>query len=126
VSVTHGPPTPGVDGVTSITLGIQVKGTYEQVVDYLTRLAALQRLVVVDGVQLGTAGDTGAGTGTSASGGGSTGPFSGATKLSAVISARMFESPSAASSTAAPGTATASTGTSTATPAPQSGSLNNS
>ena len=51
--------------------------------DYLTRLAALQRLVVVDGVQLSTAGTTGA-SGPAASGGGSTGPFSGGTELSAV------------------------------------------
>ena len=38
-SVTHGPPTVGLDGTTSITLGIQVKGTYPQVQDYQTRLA---------------------------------------------------------------------------------------
>jgi Tfp pilus assembly protein PilO len=125
-SVTHAPPTLGVAGVMSITLGIQVKGTYAQVVDYLTRLAALERLVVVDGVQLSTAATTGAETGSSASGGGSTGPFSGGTELSAVISARMFEAPAAAVTTPDAGTATAPTAGSTATPGAQSGSLNNS
>ena len=94
-SVTHGPPTVGLDGATSITLGIQVKGTYAQVQDYQTRLAALQRLVVVDGVQLSTAAATGASTGADTTGE-TTGPFSGGTELSAVISARMFEAPSAA------------------------------
>jgi Tfp pilus assembly protein PilO len=125
-SVTHSPPTIGVGGVTSITLGIQVKGSYAQVVDYLTRLAALQRLVVVDGVQLSTAGTTGAETGSAASSGGSTGPFSGGTELSAVITARMFASPAAAVSTADAGTATASAPAPVATPNAQSGTVNNS
>ena len=63
MSVTHGPPTLGVDGVTTIAVGIQVKGTYAQVMDYQTRLAALQRLVVVTGVQFATTSDTGTATG---------------------------------------------------------------
>jgi Tfp pilus assembly protein PilO len=126
-SVTHGPPTPGVDGVISISLGIQVQGSYGQVVDYLTRLAALQRLVVVDGVQLTTAASTGAETGTSASSGGSTGPFSGGSMLSAIITARMFVSSSAtASSTDGSDTTTEATGATVATPAAQSSSVNNS
>jgi Tfp pilus assembly protein PilO len=126
-SVTHGPPTPGVDGVLSISLGIQVQGSYAQVVDYLTRLAALQRLVVVNGVQLSTAASTGAETGTSASSGGTTGPFSGGTMLSATITAQMFVSPGAtASSIEGEGTSTASTGSTVATPAAQSSTVNNS
>jgi Tfp pilus assembly protein PilO len=129
-SVTHGPPTLGVAGVNSITLGIQVKGTYGQVIDYIARLAALQRLVVVDGVQLATAGESGTGTGAAAGSGASTGPFSGASELSAVISARMFESPEAAAAagaaTTGAGATTASTGNNVATPTAQSGALNNS
>ena len=129
-SVTHGPPTLGVAGVDSITLGIQVKGTYPQVVDYLTRLSALERLVVVDGVQLGAAGESGTATSGSAGSGGSTGPFSGASELSALISARMFESAAAAaaagSATTGTGATTASTGNNVATPTAQSGALNNS
>lgn len=127
-SVTHGLPAVGTDGVNSITIGIQVKGTYAQVLDYIGRLAALQRLVVVDGVQLSTAATTGATTG-GATGGGSTGPFSGGTQLSALITARMFESPSAA----APGSTGVSTasapsggGSTPAAPAGKTAGLNNS
>ncbi len=100
-SVSHAPPTLGDGGVMSITVGITVKGTYPQLVDYLGRLAGLQRLVVVDSVTFTTSGSTGAGGGTA---GGTTGPFSGATQLSGTIAARMFESPGAAD--AADGTAT--------------------
>ena len=92
-SVTHSPPTPGANGSMSLTVGIQVKGTYGQVLEYLTRLSALQRLVVVDSVQLSTAGSSGAGGAQTS--GGSTGPFTGSTQLSATIAARMFESPAA-------------------------------
>jgi Tfp pilus assembly protein PilO len=92
-SVTHSPPTPGANGSMSLTVGIQVKGTYGQVVDYLTRLSALQRLVVVDSVQLSTAGSSGAGGAQTS--GGSTGPFTGSSELSATIAARMFEAPAA-------------------------------
>jgi Tfp pilus assembly protein PilO len=126
-SVTHGPPTIGADGVNSITLGIQVKGTYAQVMDYLTRLAKLQRLVVVDGVQLSTAADTGASTGSTS--GQATGPFSGGTELSAVISARMFESPAApAPASDASAAAASSSGASTPAAAPvgKTAGLNNS
>jgi Tfp pilus assembly protein PilO len=126
-SVTHGPPTVGADGVNSITMGIQVKGTYAQVMDYLARLAKLQRLVVVDGVQLSTAAGTGAGSGDGGSGQ-STGPFSGASELSAVISARMFESPSAPAPGTDVSTAAAPSPSSGGTPAPagNTAGLNNS
>jgi Tfp pilus assembly protein PilO len=116
-SVTHGPPTVGGDGVTAITLGIQVKGTYAQTMDYLAKLGALKRLVVVDGVQLSTAANTGAETG----GGGAgetTGPFSGSSQLSAVISARMFEAPGAP----APGTDASGTESSASAPAAETSS----
>ena len=56
-SVTHGPPTPAPTASMSITVGIQVKGTYAQVIDYLGRSSPrCKRLVVVDSVQLTTAG----------------------------------------------------------------------
>jgi type IV pilus assembly protein PilO len=90
-SVTHGAPTAGVGGVDSIALGIQVKGTYEQVLVYLTRLASLRRLVVVDAVNLATASSSVAGASSGA--GASTGPFSGGSVLSVTITARMFETP---------------------------------
>ena len=93
-SVTHGVPT-GAGASMSILVGIQIQGTYGQAIDYLSRLSALRRLVVVDGVQLATAAATGA-PGDNQSVGGSTGPFTGATQLLATISARMFEAPAGA------------------------------
>ncbi len=124
-SVTHGVPTAGIGGVNSITLGIQVKGTYGQVVDYLAQLAELQRLVVVDGVQLSTAGTTGAEAGGPSTAGGSTGPFSGASELSAVITARMFAS-NALTAVGASGVTTPAAGGTTPTQAAPGGTLNNS
>lgn len=110
-SVTHGPPATGVNGIAAIAVGIQVQGTYQQVLDYLDRIAALKRLVVIDSVQFSAAGTTGAGSGAASPGAGaSTGPFSGAATLSVSISARMFETP--------PALATATGGTGgTTTPA---------
>ena len=102
-SVTHAPPTPGTDGVMSIAVGIQIKGSYPQAMDYLGRLAALKRLVVVDSVAFNAGGSTGAGG--NAPAGGSTGPFTGSDQLIVTISARMFETPPAA---AVVGTETAS------------------
>ena len=136
-SVTHAAPTAGTDAVMSITVGITIKGTYPQVMDYLGRLAELQRLLVVDNVTFNPASTdatsgTGGGSGTSAGGGashgGSTGPFSGADQLAVSISGRMFETPGPAlGSGAASGTATvgATSGTSSA-PAAQTSALNNS
>ena len=110
-SITHGPPTLSTAATWQITLGIQIKGTYPQVIDYIGRLAKLSRLVVVDGVTLTTSSDTGAGTGAGASGpGASTGPFSGGSELSGSITARMFETPPT-------GTADASGTGATSTPA---------
>src|SRR5260370_18983981 len=51
-SVTHGPPSTGSAGVSSIAVGIDIKGTYEQVLDYLGRIAALKRLGVPGNVTL--------------------------------------------------------------------------
>ncbi len=115
-SVTHGPPTPDVGGVMSISLGIQVKGTYENALAYLEKMATLKRLVVIDNIQFTAAGTTGA-EGQAAGGGGSTGPFSGASELAVAISARMFETPADAAAAAA---GTEGTGA-TATPAPTDG-----
>jgi Tfp pilus assembly protein PilO len=109
-SVSHSVPTPGADGIATITLGIQVKGTYEQVLDYLTRMAALKRLVVIDGVQFNGAG-AGAGAGAPAGPGASTGPFSGASQLSVTIAARMFATPPELAPATADTAATADAGT---------------
>ncbi len=113
-SVTHAPPVPGVGGLTSISIGIQIQGTYPQVMDYMARLAALRRLVVVDNLQLSTTTQsTGAGGGGTS--GASTGPFSGGNELSATITARMFASPGALATGDATGASTAS-GTSSSNP----------
>ena len=95
-SVTHGPPVPGDAGVAVITVGIQLRGTYEQVMDYLGRIAALPRLLVLDNVQFAASAGTTAPGGTAAGPGASTGPFSGASELAVTITARMFESVPAA------------------------------
>jgi Tfp pilus assembly protein PilO len=97
-SVTHSPPAPGLGGVDSISVGLQVKGTYGQVLDYVGRLAAMKRLLVVDNLQLAA---TTNGASTSDPTVQSTGPFSGGDEVSATISARMFATPSAAELAAA-------------------------
>jgi Tfp pilus assembly protein PilO len=131
-SVTHGPPTIGADGVWSIALGIQVRGTYEETIDYLSRLSQLTRLVVIDNIVFSAAGSTGAGAGTGAGGGSlSTGPFTGANELTVTITARMFEipvgaDPSASGTATTAGTTPAATGAAAGTPTSQAASLNNS
>ena len=73
--------------------GSRFQGTYAQVVEYITQLATLSRLVVVDGVTLTTSANTGAGACAAVETGASTGPFSGGSVLARTISARMFETP---------------------------------
>ncbi len=125
-SVTHGPPTTDATGVASISVGIQIKGTYEQALDYLGRIAKLQRLLVIDGVTFTSAGTTGAGAGAVAGGAGaSTGPFSGASTLAVTIAARMFETP-ADVATATGGTGAPTTPAGGSTPAGGTSTLNNS
>lgn len=53
-------PVPGVaGGPYSIGLSISIRGTFFQVLDYLKRLETLERLVVVDSVNLGSGGGSG-------------------------------------------------------------------
>jgi len=117
-SVTHATPAPGgPGGVLSITVGMQVQGTYGQIVDYLSRLASMKRLMVVDNLQLSPSTSTAGAANANANGGAnpanaSTGPFSGGDQLTATISARMFATPAAAAAaagtTGAPASSTAS------------------
>jgi Tfp pilus assembly protein PilO len=114
LSVTHGEPVVGTDGTASIAVGMQIKGTYEQTVDYLTRVAKLSRLLVIDNVQItAAAGGTAAPGGAVDTSGQSTGPFSGASSLNVTITARMFES----AQVVPDATAAATAGATTATPA---------
>jgi Tfp pilus assembly protein PilO len=120
-SVSHSAPVPGNGGVQSITVGLQVQGTYGQVVEYVSRLASLKRLLVVDSLQLATSTNAAAGGDTGQS---STGPFSGGNQLTATISARMFATPDAAAAaasttsgtSAAPAASSSAAASSTATP----------
>jgi Tfp pilus assembly protein PilO len=98
-SVSHGEPTIAEDGMQSIAVGIQVKGTYEQVLDYLGRIAKLKRLLVIDSLQFTAASTTGAGAGGATAVDATTGPFSGGSMLSVTIAARIFEIPAAVATT---------------------------
>ena len=53
------PPAPSAGGPTSISIKMQVSGSFQQVFDYLRRLELLDRLVVVDGIELNATGDSG-------------------------------------------------------------------
>ena len=94
------PPAPSAGGPASTSIKMQVSGTFQQIFDYLRRLELLDRLVVVDGIELNAAGD------------------SGSPVLDAIIRARMFSAGTtspAATRTAAAGT-TAGTSDSSALP----------
>ena len=99
----------GTTGPSVIPLSIQIKGGFFQVLDYLNRLEAMGRLVIVDGINISSA--------TSSTGAAATGP----PNLSVTLTARMFTraAPAPAAGTApAPGP---TAGTSASTP-PASGS----
>jgi len=108
-SVTHATPTPGLGGVQSISVSLSVQGTYGHLIDYLSRLAAMKRLFVVDNLQLAASSSTSTAGGDAASQ--STGPFSGGDQLTATIAGRMFAMPDASAAAAA---ALGTTGTPTA------------
>jgi Tfp pilus assembly protein PilO len=106
-SVTHATPTPGLGGVQSISVSLQVQGPYGHIIDYLSRLASLKRLLVVDNLSLAASSSSS----TSAVAGGassqSTGPFSGGDQLTATIAGRMFAMPDASAAATLGGTGTA-------------------
>ena len=79
-------------GPATLSVTMTIDGTFDQLYDYLSRVEALDRLVVIDSLQL-----AGAGNGT---GNGTAGPQ----KLSAQVRARLFS----ATGPAAPATAAAS------------------
>jgi Tfp pilus assembly protein PilO len=110
LSVSPGVITAGTTGPSVIALSVQIKGGFFQVLDYLNRLEAMGRLVIVDGISLTAAGADSTGAATP------TGP----PNLSAAITARMFTRAAPATPTGsspAPGPAA---GTSSSTP-PASG-----
>jgi Tfp pilus assembly protein PilO len=136
-------PTPpaasGGGGPTStISLSIQVEGQFSAVLDYLNRLEDLERLVVVDGINVTVGGGAEGASGASGSAGSTGSVTTGAPDLSVTINGRMFTDaqPSAASgdstgtpstpggstSTTVPGASSSSTVPSTTPPASSSGS----
>jgi Tfp pilus assembly protein PilO len=90
------PPSPSTAGPTSISINMKVSGTFNQIFDYLRRLELLDRLVVVDSLQLNAGGET-----------------SGSPTLDADVKARMFSAGTAslAAATAAAGGQGSSSGT---------------
>jgi Tfp pilus assembly protein PilO len=100
-SVTHAAPIPDATGVSSIAVGITIKGTYGQVMAYLSRMASLERLLVIDGVQFASSGTESTDPGANPAAA-STGPFSGASELLVTITARMFEVSPASATEVAP------------------------
>ena len=114
-SVSHGPPASSAEGVSSIAVGIDIQGTYEQVLDYLGRIAALKRLVVIDSITFSAAGTTGTGATAGSAVDASTGPFSGGSTLAVTMTGRMFDTAPAVAATTG-GTAAAAPVTATTTP----------
>jgi Tfp pilus assembly protein PilO len=86
------PPAAGTGGgPATVSLSLTIDGTFDQIFDYLRRVETLDRLVVIDSLQL-------------AGGGNGTAVAAGPPKLSAQLKARLF----AATGPAAPGATVAS------------------
>ena len=102
-------PTPPAASGTTTTIGltISIEGSFFQVKDYLTKLESLERLVIVDSINM-SAGSSGDGS------------VSDGVTLSVTLTARMFTRAAPAAS-ATDGTTTPDTGTSSTT-APADGS----
>lgn len=111
LSISPSPPAAGTGGPSTIGLTITINGSFFQVKNYLTKLESLDRLVIVDGINLSAGGSTEAAT----SGDGIT--------LSVTLTARMFTQ-AVPTTAGADGTVPAPTdpGTSTSTSTPTDGS----
>lgn len=81
ISVSPAEPTPTPGSPSVVRINMQLSGGFFQILDYLNRLEDLDRLVVVDTLNV----TTGGGEGTANVGG-----FNGAPTLSATLTARMF------------------------------------
>lgn len=93
LSISPSPPSVGLGtgAPTTIAISIQVKGGFFAVVDYLNRLEDLERIVVVDGVNL-----AGQGSGASSA---SNDPAADPAAISVTLTARMFTRASPAGAT---------------------------
>jgi Tfp pilus assembly protein PilO len=138
LSIAPNPPaaTGGAGPTSTISLTIQVDGQFSAVLDYLNRLEDLERLVVVDGINVTTGGGADGESGASGAAG-ATGSVTGAPSLSVSITGRMFtdaqppatpgstgtpSTPGGTTSTTVPGAPSSSTVPSTTPPASSSGS----
>lgn len=108
--LTIAPSPPAASGTSSaIALSISVTGSFFQVKNFLTKMEKLERLVIIDGVNIS------AGGGSSSTGSSSSSSTSNSTSLSLSMTGRMFTrtAPAAAAGTpsapAAPGGSTSST-----------------
>jgi type IV pilus assembly protein PilO len=104
-SITPSPPAMS-DGATTISVSINVQGSYAQVTDYLNRLMKLPRLVQVDNVSYTAAAvaSSSSGQGTSGGGGPTGEVFAGqgaAPSLQLTLSAKVFTTQAVAAGTSA-------------------------
>lgn len=116
LSVSPAPPAATVGGTNStIVLAMQIEGGFYQVLDYLNRLEDLERLVVVDAVNISAS----AAGSTTASGATASVSSTGAPTLGVTLSGRMFTR--AVVATPAPGGATTPTPSTAPSTPPASG-----
>ncbi|MBM3674781.1 MAG: hypothetical protein FJW88_07450 [Actinobacteria bacterium] len=121
LAISPSPPAAGTP-VTTIALSINVQGGFFQVLDYLNRLEDLERLVVVDTINIAAGGGTADGSGTTSA----SSDASGGT-LTVTLTGRMFTrgtppaAPGTESSPTTETTTTTSAGSSTTTTTGSSG-----
>jgi Tfp pilus assembly protein PilO len=111
VDIEPSTPTPSASGGSEIKMTIVVSGGFFQVLDYLNRLEALSRIVVVDGINITTGSAANNSSGSSGSTPTTTGSASGAPNLAVTLTSRMFTQASSTS-----GTTTGPGGTGSTTP----------
>jgi Tfp pilus assembly protein PilO len=113
-------------GPTEIKMQIVIFGGFFQVLDYLNSLEQLQRVVIIDGINVQTGG---AGSGSSSGSGGATsttsGSSSGAPSLSVTLTARMFTQAAPAGATSSKSTPGGVTPTTAAATTPTSAGASN-
>lgn len=124
LSISPTPPAANTGGgpPSSIALSMQVNGGFFEVLDYLNRLENMERLLLVDAINVSTSATAGSGgTGSSGTTGGSgatsTGTSGGAPDLSVTLTGRMFTSAAPAPTQGStPGATTPGATTPTTTP----------
>ena len=114
-SITPSPPTMS-DGASTISVSINIQGSYSQVTDYLDRLMKLPRLVQVDNVSYTAAAAASATNGQATTGGPTGEVFAGqgsAPSLQLTLSAKVFTTQAVVAAGTSAGSTTASSPVST-------------